>query len=320
MNNTKDLLKVYLGGEAHRLAAQFAAQQATPQKGKQVYLNTLAVYAVRSYLKWLQIETSLGKSDSWHPGKRAVFDVADIALPDIGRLECRPVLPGKTVLDLPPEVTENRLGYVGVQFSENLSEVELLGYTPAVNSLEPIPISNLQPLDALIEQIYQIKSVVNFPKKLSAPVKFSQWLENTFEAGWQTVEAILGREKANFAWSFRNTDSAAKTHPEASVRRGKLINLGMQLEGYSVALVVAITPTSAGETDILVQVHPTGDLTYLPPHLQLIVLDAAGIKILDAQARSSDNYIQLQFSGELGECFSVKVALADVSITENFAI
>ncbi len=41
----------------------------------------------------------------------------------------------------------------------------------------------------------------------------------------------------------------------------------------------------------------------------------------EAQARSVlDNWIQLEFSGELGEQFSVKVSLGDISITEDFTI
>jgi hypothetical protein len=41
---------------------------------------------------------------------------------------------------------------------------------------------------------------------------------------------------------------------------------------------------------------------------------------MEAQARSADNYIQLQFSGMPGEHFSVKVALGDASIIEDFVI
>ncbi len=50
-------ITVPLGIEAHRKAQQFAAEQATPQKRKRVYLNTLAVYAVHNFLNWLKIET-----------------------------------------------------------------------------------------------------------------------------------------------------------------------------------------------------------------------------------------------------------------------
>ena len=50
------------------------------------------------------------------------------------------------------------------------------------------------------------------------------------------------------------------------------------------------------------------------------MLDESGAIFLEAKARRADNYIQLQFSGSVGERFSVKVALGEVSMTENFVI
>ena len=61
-------IKVSLSPYAHSYAAQFAAEQTTPRKGKHVYLNTLAVYAVNNYLKWLNIPSNLAQSDCWNPG------------------------------------------------------------------------------------------------------------------------------------------------------------------------------------------------------------------------------------------------------------
>ena len=49
-------LTVAIAKDSHRYAEIFAAEQATPQKGKRVYLNTLAVCAVATYLKWLSIK------------------------------------------------------------------------------------------------------------------------------------------------------------------------------------------------------------------------------------------------------------------------
>ncbi|GET38723.1 DUF1822 family protein [Microseira wollei] len=318
MKNTQaHLLRVPLGGDAHRLAQQFAAQQATRQKGKQVYLNTLAVYAVHSYLKWLQIETSLHQSDSWHPGKRAIFDVADLVLPGIGQLECRPVLPKETALDLPPEVTENPIGYVGVQLDENLSEVELLGFAPAVdynNPPEQLQVSEFQPLDVLLDHIYHLKNVAFPAQKADSTAEkranLRQWFDNIFDAGWQAVETILGNSQTELAFRFRN--------PEASVRRCKLIELGMT--DQSVGLIVALTPESEAEMDIMVEVHPVKGQTYLPANLQLMLLDEVGEMVMDIQARSENKNIQLEFTGESGDCFSLKVGVGDVSIIEEFII
>ena len=84
--------------KAHEMARQLAAVQRTVQKGKRAYLNALAVYAVHSYLKWLLIETALEGSDSFNQVKTALANVADLVIPGIGSLECRPVLPGETTI------------------------------------------------------------------------------------------------------------------------------------------------------------------------------------------------------------------------------
>ena len=41
---------------------------------------------------------------------------------------------------------------------------------------------------------------------------------------------------------------------------------------------------------------------------------------MEAQTRSSNKNIQLEFSGEVGERFSIKVVLGDVSVVEDFII
>ncbi|MEG4444182.1 DUF1822 family protein [Microcoleus sp. AT9_B4] len=159
------LLTVPLELKAHEMARQLAAVQSTVQKGKRVYLNALAVYAVHSYLKWLQIETDLNSSHSFNPAKTTLANVADLVIPGIGSLECCPVLPGETTILLPEEVIENRIGYVGVQFRDRLDSVQLLGFAPTFDSSNPpqqIAVAELMPIDALIEQITRLEEAIAF--------------------------------------------------------------------------------------------------------------------------------------------------------------
>ncbi|WP_341737606.1 DUF1822 family protein [Microcoleus sp. CAWBG640] len=159
------LLTVPIELKAHEMARHLAAAQSTVQKGKRVYLNALAVYAVHSYLKWLQIETDFNSSDSFNPAKTALANVADLVITGIGSLECRPVLPGETAIFLPDEVIENRIGYVGVQFSDRLDSVQLLGFVPSLDSSNPrqqIAVAELMPIDTLIEQISRLEEAIAF--------------------------------------------------------------------------------------------------------------------------------------------------------------
>ncbi|MEG4840334.1 DUF1822 family protein [Microcoleus sp. B9-D4] len=161
------LLTVPLGTDAHRTARQFAAEtlQLAPEltkheAAKRVYVNTLAVYVVYSYLKWQAYEPDLIQGDSWHPVVRAQWDIADLVLPGIGKLECRPVWFGESAIVVPPAAREDRIGYVIVEFGEKLDSGKLLGFTPSLdNSALPsqIQIAQLQNLDALIDHLYRLE-------------------------------------------------------------------------------------------------------------------------------------------------------------------
>ncbi len=144
-------------------------------------------------------------------------------------------------------------------------------------------------------------------------MNLKRWAENIFEANWQSIEDLLGTQSAHLALGLRSNQ-------EAHLWRGKLIDFAIQHQSQSVILVVALTPESKQQMDILVEVHPKKGETYLPPHLQLMLLDDLGEAVMEAQARNANSYIQLQFSGLPGERFSVKVTLGDFSAIENFVI
>lgn len=322
MNNTDTPhLIILLGNEAHAFARQFAAEQATPQKGKRVYLNTLAVYAVYSYLKLFQIEAALSLGDSWHLGTRTLFDVADLVLPSVGKLECRPFLAGEKAIYLPPEVTDNRIGYVAVQLNEDLNQAQLVGFINTINPLlsEEILLADFQPIDSFLEclpsSVVDQESGSNFTQE---QVSLSLWFQNTFEPGWQSTEAFFSNEQNSLASSFRSSSQLDTT----SIKRAKLINLGVQLASQAVALVVIVTKEVQQEKiTIRVQLHPESGDTYLPANIRLILLLKSGEILDEAKSRSLDNFIQLnQFEGLAGECFNIQVASPEASVIENFII
>ncbi len=308
-----------------KIAQKFAAQQPTSEKIEQVRLNTLAVCVVNYYLQMLDISTDLKASDSWNPVVRLFSNVADLEVVGLGRLECRSITVHEQTCYIPPEVWSDRIGYVVVQFDDLFREASVLGF--AQTAMEHLAISELQPLEDLLSYLHLLREpVTQIALQAGATsqtlVNLSQWLQNVFEIDWQTIESLLGPAQTNLDFSFRRADSKEpeSQHPSGCVRRAKFIDLGMQLAGHSVALTVELRPESEQKTNIVLQVHPTGSQIYLPPLLQLIVIDESQETFLEAQARSTDNYIQLQFRGEPRERFSVKIALGDVSITENFVI
>jgi len=142
--------------------------------------------------------------------------------------------------------------------------------------------------------------------------KLSQWLEGVFDEGWQAIDALINPE-VNLAFNTRNNEQGTK--------RAKLIDLAVQLGNLTVALLVNITEETEDKLGILIQLHPTGGETYLPPNLKITLLSKAGKILQEVTSRSQDNYIQLKpFKGELGKCFCIKVSWGDVSIQECFEL
>lgn len=326
--------------EAQQIAIGFANQQPTQQKALQVYLNTLAVCTMNNYLRIMDIPTDLTAGDSWNPSVRLAADVADLCLVDLGRLECRPVQ--KTKLDveetqtpknnlpwqflgskpssnpksaplscyIPPGIQDDRIGYVVIQIDVEQQEATLLGFSPTAVTDELL-ISQLQPINNLLKHLENQRPLPVLP------VNLSQWWRDVFEVGWQSVEAFLDTQTANYALS----QMAFRRSSTNSIRRAKLLNFGKPTLGVTVALVVTLTQQEAANFGISLQVFPQVGETYLPVGLKLAVLDESGTTFVETSSGSSDRLIQTrQFGGQPGEKFRTLISLGEHSITEDFVI
>jgi Protein of unknown function (DUF1822) len=291
--------------EAHELAQKNSRLQNSSKKAKQAYLNGLAIYAVKFYLDCMGIATNWEKSHSSDPAIASLMNLADLEITGLGKIECRPVLPDEDTVNFPQEFWTDRIGYVAVKLDRTLQQGTVLGFIPAVTR-ETWAINQLLPLEDFLEHLSTLQ-----PQSIN----LGRWLDRIFEVGWQTIESLLEPQHAELAFNFRN--KATLTRDSNTIQRGKQIDL--ERSGEKVALCVGLKPINRPEMDIWVEVFPTGGKEYLPQDLQLIVLDEDGEAVMQAQARSTKN-IQLQFTGEPGEKFSVKVALGDVSITEAFSV
>lgn len=370
---TQDLtITLPIPASARQVAQQFAQEQPNPEKAAQVYRNTLAVLLMRDYLQMLDIPTHLEASYSWNPIGRLCADVADLAVTGLGRLECRSIQIGDRSCSVPPEVWQDRIGYVVVQLDETCGAGTLVGFVPSINSTT-LPLAQLQPLDALLVRLHQ-----------PTVVQLGQWLQQIFEPQWQAIATWLENRDTNYAMAFRakrvkgitldtpeavrglveqlyanqaepkpelstavgRTDSGVipaltqllettqdeeirwtaaellwtlePDHPAAGVRR--ITDLGIHLAGHAIALMVAILPKPDQKVAVLLRVYPMAGQAYLPPELQLVGLDESGHPFLTTQARRRDDYIQLKFTADLGERFSVRIALASASIVESFVV
>ncbi|MFB2976046.1 DUF1822 family protein [Microseira sp. BLCC-F43] len=306
MNNIADSLTftVPLALPEHLTAQRFSEQQTNPRKIKQVYLNTLAVYAVDFYLRCRGIETDLSASDSWDLVTQTLMNVADLEIKNLGKLECRPVLPDSQFCHIPLEVWSDRIGYVAVKLSESLREATLLGFVETTTQ-EELPVSELRSLEELEDLLAELTAKVT-PRQTQVN-QLLQWFDNIFEPGWQAIEALIAPQELSFVRNLK-------------VRRGKVIDLGIELAGHPFILIINLSRESEDTVAVNLQVYPTGENSYLPLGLKLIVLDESEEIFKEVTARTADKFIQYQFEAELGDRFGVKVDWQGVSITEEFAI
>jgi hypothetical protein len=314
--------------QARLWAKQFASQQPTKHKAQQVYFNTLAVCLVNNYLRIMDIPTDLSAGDSWNPTVRLFFDVADLVVTNIGRLECRPWIESYPqpelyhqgidtekldvpVCYIPPEAQENRIGYVVVQIDEAQDLGLLLGFQETLEN-EALAIPQLLSPKAFLKYLHQLQ----YPE----PVHLSQWLNHIIEAGWQTLDTLFKPPQTELAFNFRTASGLQLNQPEPStseVKRGKILDLKQVDE--SVVLSVGLTPIRSDKIRICVEVYPTDDHLYLPQELQVILLDEAGKPVIQTEARST-KHIQWRFKADSGDRFSIQVALGDASLTEFFLV
>jgi hypothetical protein len=308
---------VFLDYAAHQLADKFCQFQADGQQAERVYLNTLAVYAVHEYLQEQGIATDLAMGDSWDPVMQTCLDVADLVMPDGGRLECRPVLPDAKVLSIPPETWENRIGYVAVELDGELEEATLLGFVSNVAG-EEVPIDELLSLEELPAYLERVKG----SRLGREPTHLSQWLQHQVEATWQILEKLVP-PPVELAFSFRNASRLGSEGSEAAnegVTRGKTLDLALQQGEDHAVLLVNLQPAEAPEMDISIRLCAVKDQGYLPVDLQMRVLSDRGETMMQAKTEETSECLEFQFSGELGERFSLQVELGEVRLTEEFVI
>lgn len=289
-----------------KIALTFARQQPTREKAEQVYLNTLAVLATKYCLDRLEIATDLEASDSWNPFMRLAANIADLKLANGGNLECCPVRDREQICHIPPEVLENRIGYVCARIDQPDREATILGFIPSVIGTS-LPLDCLQPLEALLIHLEGITSQ-------SQPiVHLRQWFDKITDAidgTWQTVE-MLGRNESAIAFRFR-TFGAIEDNQEnikklvkkllANQRFDSLPLDGTDLQSepdFQAALAQLIQTTSDEETrwkaaEILWSIEPNHPATGVRRVMDLgLFLAGQQIALMVAVLQSGDRRLSI---------------------------
>ncbi len=309
MNSTTEKLSFFapLSFEAHSIAQELVCSISNQEKRQQVYLNSLTVYAVNYYLRCMGFETDYLEGDSRNPVAVELMNVADLIVKDIGKLECVPVLAEANVGEIPPEVWEDRIGYVFVELSDSLKEAKILGFTP--KAADEVDLKKLESLSDFLVYLTELEVVESKQAETTSHIiSFRQWLDGVIDASWQKLDELLKPQQLGLA--FKN---------EVSITRGQKIDLGMHLDKISVALVMKVMSESdSEELDILTQLYPVGEMA-LPRGIKLIIGDETG-EALEVVSREDDNWIQSEFSAESGERFNITVVYGDSEVKKEFEV
>ena len=293
---------------AHRRAQTFQRRHSTPAVQKRVYLNTLATYAGATYLEMRGYDIDLNHSYSQDPAQQTLMDVADVMVDGVGRLECRPVLPGDTAIAIPAEVSCDRIGYLAIQLDESLRQATLLGFTTTLpvstQDLISIPLADLRSPDEL--GLYLEQQAIE-----TVSVRLSRWLQQTVETGWQAVSdtvAELTAPTPTFAFRSSSTTETAEVEADSqavpSIGQSKPVTLGTGADAVTVTLLVGLIPQAQNDIEVWVQISPTVGQSRLPAALNLAILDESDAAVMQAEARETEA-IQLKFVAAIAETFSV---------------
>lgn len=303
---------VPLALSAHRQAQQRLRHHPPGPKAQQVYLKSLAIYAVNYYLRCLGWETDCSLGERQDAILSTLMDTADVVVVGCGRLECCPLLPGETALHIPPEDWSERLGFVAVQLDEPLRQATLIGFLEQVQQT-PVPLEQLRSLDDLGDYLESQKQ----PQAPAPPIALSQWWENLVRSGWQEWQELLTPAQAgiSFRWT-NNTTLEPQNHELPLVSRGKILNFS---GAEAVLLMVGFIPRHQTEREIWVKITRPDEGEVLPPDLKLLILDASRHTIMQTDTQENSS-ILVKFTGDKGEIFTIKVLLAGESQTLTFII
>lgn len=183
-----------------------------------------------------------------------------------------------------------------------------------------------EPNHLLLYTRYLKPSTIQLPGLTQSPkiTQLRDWLRGLFEESWQTIDRLLDfpQKPDNFAFRGGHLTQTQPIKNIPAIRRGKLLESSLEYHQDKIALVIGLTPTDSPIVNVTVEVSAVVPQTKLPENLQLMLLDETGEIVMQAQANQPPRAetIQLFFSGELEDRFTVQVILNEVSFTEVFEI
>ncbi|MGB8698650.1 MAG: DUF1822 family protein [Thermosynechococcaceae cyanobacterium] len=201
----------------------------------------------------------------------------------------------------------------------NRCELQQMSFGVARSSTDPLLARSecSEAVNRLIEQLAQTKEEVQRQRIVQQLGAIASGSEAAVGEIAHLLHTSLNDETL---WTAIEALERLDPNRVASLSQMKTVDLGMQVAGQSVRLVVSLLQKVNHQVSVMLQVYPVGHDFFLPANLTLRFLDATGQVLREVTARQSDVLIQLKLSGSYGESFSVIIGLGDASLTESFVI
>ena len=193
---------------------------------------------------------------------------------------------------------------------------------PSILSFNCKTQQELKNLELANELLSKLGTIWNQDPPVTKPLinlsELVQDLTQVVRVGWQTLEDFINSPEYGVKWYLAG-NTLFRNSALADLKIVKTITIGGG-DKYSVILSVEVEQKPDGINDCGIRVSSFKDDCYLPPNLQLTVLDDRGSVCLQKQTGNTDFWLQLSLQGELEDEFTLKVELEDTSFEENFKI
>ncbi|TAD80066.1 MAG: DUF1822 family protein [Oscillatoriales cyanobacterium] len=316
--------KIALRATHIKLAQHFAESAQNNQQRDSIYHNTLAILAISDWLTWLDIPHTHHGCDSWDSTARWFDDVADLTLYGLGRIECRPILPGDSVMKIPVESQGARTGYWAIGLDLAGDCAMLLGFLPAewVGDRDQVSLDELEDVGAFLHwcRDQQLRVDVN----LADAIQLGDWLVEKFDHGWQKLSTLLNElvDPTELSLNYRrNTGmTGARVVEMGGDRIQAILSVAMNLaeseEIESEETESEETESEEYEWDITIRLQHRNPDLMLPNDLKLAVFDVVGRETIVVYPTDHTN-LQVSFTAEPGEGFQVQLSWEGQTLAET---
>ncbi|NJL91867.1 MAG: DUF1822 family protein, partial [Coleofasciculaceae cyanobacterium SM2_1_6] len=145
---------------------------------------------------------------------------------------------------------------------------------------------------------------------------------------WDLIKPRIVLSKLDFPsiWQpFEELIAALNLKPAMEIRQnrftwGRIVDQVIHLPDCPLALTVGFQEETPNKYLIQVRLSSGNEQIYLPDDVELVTLETNGNVIKKAKSRKADNWIQVEFTGEVQDEFQIKIQRGEASMIETLIV